>query len=52
MFLGAEKINNYNIYTQFGIDPKSLKAILASLPSLDEDFPEIIDLPGDPEMIF
>ena len=31
---------------------KSLKAILASLPTLDEDFPEIIDLPVDPEDIF
>ena len=31
---------------------KSLKAILASLPTLDEDFPEIIDLPVDPEDFF
>ena len=31
---------------------KSLKAVLASLPSLDEDFPDIIDLPVDPEDIF
>ncbi len=31
---------------------KSLKAILASLPSLDEGFPETIDLPVDPEKIF
>ena len=31
---------------------KSLKAVLASLPSIDEDFPEIIDLPVEPEDIF
>ncbi|NOR71716.1 MAG: AbrB/MazE/SpoVT family DNA-binding domain-containing protein [Methylomarinum sp.] len=31
---------------------KSLKAILASLPTLDEDFPEIIDLPVDSEDFF
>ncbi len=31
---------------------KSLKAILASLPSLNEDFPKIIDLPVDSEDIF
>ena len=31
---------------------KSLKALLASLPPLDEDFPEIIDLPVEPEDIF
>jgi antitoxin VapB len=31
---------------------KSLKTILASLPSLNEDFPEIIDFPVDPEDIF
>lgn len=31
---------------------KSLKAILASLPTLDEDFPEIIDLPVDPKDFF
>ena len=30
---------------------KSLKALLASLPPLDEDFPEIIDLPVEPEDI-
>ena len=31
---------------------KSLKVLLASLPPLDEDFPEIIDLPVEPEDIF
>ena len=31
---------------------QSLKSILASLPSLDEDFPEIIDLPVKPKDIF
>ncbi len=31
---------------------KSLKAVLASLPSLDEDFPDIIDLPVEPKDIF
>jgi len=31
---------------------KSLKAVLASLPSIDEDFSEIIDLPVEPEDIF
>ncbi len=31
---------------------KSLKAVLTSLPSLDEDFPDIIDLPVEPEDIF
>ena len=31
---------------------KSLKAVLASLSSLDEDFPDIIDLPVEPEDIF
>lgn len=31
---------------------KSLKALLASLPPLDEDFPDIIDLPVEPENIF
>ena len=31
---------------------KSLKAVLASLSPLDEDFPEIIDLPVEPEDIF
>lgn len=30
---------------------KSLKAVLASLPPLNEDFPEIIDLPVDSEEI-
>jgi antitoxin VapB len=34
------------------VPKKSLKAILASLPSLDEGFPETIDLPVDPEKIF
>jgi antitoxin VapB len=31
---------------------KSLKELLASLPSLDEDFPEIVDLPVEVEDIF
>jgi len=31
---------------------KSLKAVLASLSPLDEDFPDIIDLPVEPEDIF
>jgi len=31
---------------------KSLKTLLASLPSLDEEFPEIIDLPVESEDIF
>ena len=31
---------------------KSLKALLASLPPLDEGFPDIIDLPVEPEDIF
>ncbi|NOQ14127.1 MAG: AbrB/MazE/SpoVT family DNA-binding domain-containing protein [Methyloprofundus sp.] len=31
---------------------KSLKSVLASLSSLNEDFPEIIDLPVEPEDIF
>jgi len=30
----------------------SLKALLASLPTLDEDFPEIVDLPIEVEDIF
>jgi antitoxin VapB len=34
------------------VKKKSLKALLASLPTLDEDFPEIIDLPIEPEDIF
>ncbi len=34
------------------IRKKSLKTLLASLPTLDENFPEIIDLPVDPEDIF
>jgi len=31
---------------------KSLRELLAALPSLDEDFPEIIDLPTEVEEIF
>ena len=31
---------------------KSLKILLASLPCLDEDFPEINDSPVEPEDIF
>ena len=31
---------------------KSLKALLAILPTLDEDFPEIVDLPVQVEDIF
>jgi len=31
---------------------KSLKVLLASLPTLDENFPDIIDLPVEPEDIF
>jgi antitoxin VapB len=31
---------------------KSLKEILTSLQPVDEDFPEIIDLPVEPEDIF
>ena len=31
---------------------KSLKEILTSLSPVDEDFPEIIDLPVEPEDIF
>jgi len=34
------------------IKKKSLKALLASLPTLDEDFPEIVDLPIEAEDIF
>ncbi len=34
------------------VKKKSLKTILASLPALDEDFPEIVDLPVEPEDIF
>jgi antitoxin VapB len=34
------------------VKKKSLKALLASLPTLDEDFPEIIDSPIEPEDIF
>jgi len=31
---------------------KSLKTILESLPTLDEDFPEVFDPPVEPEDIF
>ncbi len=31
---------------------KNLKELLVSLPPVDEDFPEIIDLPVEPEDIF
>ena len=31
---------------------KNFKELLASLPPVDEDFPEIIDLPVEPEDIF
>ena len=34
------------------VKKKSLKALLASLPMLDEDFPEIVDLPIEAEDIF
>ena len=34
------------------VKKKSLKALLASLPTLDEDFPEIVDLPIEAEDIF
>ncbi len=34
------------------VKKKSLKALLASLPTLDEDFPEIVDLPVEAEDIF
>ena len=34
------------------IRKKSLKEILTSLSPVDEDFPEIIDLPVEPEDIF
>jgi len=34
------------------IKKKSLKSLLASLPMLDEDFSEIIDLPVEAEDIF
>jgi antitoxin VapB len=30
------------------LDPKSLLAVLATLPSLEEDFPSIADLPPAP----
>lgn len=34
------------------VSKKSLKTVLASLPSLNEEFPEIMDLPIDSEDIF
>ena len=34
------------------VKKKSLKALLAILPTLDEDFPEIVDLPIEAEDIF
>ena len=34
------------------VKKKSLKALLAILPTLDEDFPEIVDLPVEAEVIF
>jgi len=34
------------------VKKKSLKYLLASLPTLDEDFPEIVDLPVEAEDIF
>jgi len=34
------------------VKKKSLKALLAILPTLDEDFPEIVDLPIEAENIF
>ena len=34
------------------VKKKNLKAVLATLPSLDEDFPELIDLPVEPEDFF
>lgn len=34
------------------VKKKSLKALLASLPPLEEDFPEMVDLPVEPEDIF
>jgi len=34
------------------VKKKSLKALLASLPTLDEGFPEIVDLPIKAEDIF
>lgn len=34
------------------VKQKSLKELLATLPALDEDFPEITDLPVEPEDIF
>jgi len=34
------------------VKKKSLKALLAILPTLDEDFPDIVDLPIEAEDIF
>ncbi len=34
------------------VKKKSLKALLAVLPTLDEDFPDIVDLPVEAEDIF
>ena len=34
------------------VKKKSLKALLAILPTLDEDFPEIVDVPVEVEDIF
>ena len=34
------------------VKKKSLKALLASLPTLEEDFPELVDLPIEAEDIF
>ena len=34
------------------VKKKSLKALLASLPTVDEDLPEIVDLPVEAEDIF
>jgi len=34
------------------VKKKSLKSLLASLPTLDEGFPEIVDLPVEAEDIF
>ncbi len=34
------------------VKKKSLKALLATLPTLDEDLPEIVDLPIEAEDVF
>ena len=34
------------------VKKKSLKVLLATLPTLDDDFPEIVDLPVEAEDIF